>query len=79
MHGVINDQYLTLKPLAGDPVYEIRAEIGTFLVSAETGERIEVDEPLARRIAAAAWAGITNVTSSPPSGASDISKRCASP
>lgn len=46
---------VTLKALAGLPVYEIRAEIGTFLVSAETGERIVVDEPLARQIAAATW------------------------
>lgn len=47
---------VTLKALAGAPVYEVRGEIGTFLVSAETGERIVVDEALARRIAQAAWA-----------------------
>jgi uncharacterized iron-regulated membrane protein len=46
---------VTLKTLAGAPVYEVSAEIGTFLVSAETGERIEVDETMARKIAAAAW------------------------
>ena len=45
-----------LRSLAGSPVYEIRAEIGTFLVSAETGERLIIDEPFARRIAAATWA-----------------------
>lgn len=52
---------VTLKSLAGLPVYQIRAEIGTFLVSAETGERIIVDEPLARRIAAATWASDTPI------------------
>jgi uncharacterized iron-regulated membrane protein len=31
---------VTLKLLAGQPVYEIRAEIGVFLVSAETGSVI---------------------------------------
>ncbi len=46
---------VTLKTLAGAPVYEVSAEIGTFIVSAETGERIEVDEAMARKIAAAAW------------------------
>lgn len=52
---------VTLKSLAGLPVYEVRAEIGTFLVSGETGERIFVDEPLARKIAAAAWASDTPI------------------
>lgn len=52
---------VTLKSLAGLPVYQIRAEIGTFLVSGETGERIIVDEPLARRIAAATWANDTPI------------------
>ncbi len=52
---------VTLKSLAGLPVYEIRAEIGTFLVSGETGERVFVDEPLARRIAAATWASDTPI------------------
>ncbi len=46
---------VTLKTLAGTPVYEVRGEIGTFLVSAETGERIVVDEELARSIARATW------------------------
>ena len=52
---------VTLKSLAGLPVYVIRAEIGTFLVSGETGERIVVDEPLARRIATATWASDTPI------------------
>lgn len=52
---------VTLKALADVPVYEIRAEIGTFLVSAETGERIVVDEPLARQIAAATWVESTPI------------------
>jgi uncharacterized iron-regulated membrane protein len=49
---------LTLKMLAGSPVYEIRAEIGVFVVSAETGSVISpVSEDLARNIAVSAWAG----------------------
>lgn len=44
-----------LRSLAGSPVYEIRAEIGTFLVSAENGDRVEIDEAFARKIAAATW------------------------
>ncbi len=52
---------VTLKSLAGLPVYEIRAEIGTFLVSAETGERLIIDEPLARRIATATWTAPTPI------------------
>jgi hypothetical protein len=47
---------VALKSLAGRPIYEIRAEIGAFLVSAETGDRLIVDEPLARAIARATWA-----------------------
>jgi uncharacterized iron-regulated membrane protein len=51
-------QQAILRPLAGNPVYEIRAEIGVFLVNAETGEVIQgVDEDLARKIASNAWAG----------------------
>lgn len=52
---------VALKSLGGVPVYEIRAEIGTFLVSAETGERLIIDEPLARRIASATWAQPTPI------------------
>jgi hypothetical protein len=49
---------VTLKPLAGRPVYEIRAEIGVYLVSAEDGEILSpINEGLARNIAKAAWAG----------------------
>jgi uncharacterized iron-regulated membrane protein len=55
---------LTLKSLAGQPVYEIRAEIGVFLVSAETGSVISpLSEDLARGIASAAWAAPGALTS----------------
>lgn len=46
---------VTLKMLADLPVYVVRAEIGTFLVSAESGDQVIVDEALARRIAAERW------------------------
>ena len=46
---------VSLRPLAGEPVYEVRSEIGTFLVSAETGVRIVIDEPRARAIAQEKW------------------------
>ncbi|MDP3739109.1 MAG: hypothetical protein Q8R02_17075 [Hyphomonadaceae bacterium] len=47
-----------LKRLAGDPVYEVRADIGVFVVSAETGEVLSpLSEDIARKIAGAAWAG----------------------
>lgn len=52
---------VTLKTLAGMPVYEVNAEIGTFLVSAETGERLIIDEAMARKIAAAAWVNPTPI------------------
>ncbi len=45
----------TLKMLGGAPVYVVRGEIGTFLVSAETGDQVIVDEPLARTIATERW------------------------
>ena len=49
---------VTLKLLAGRPVYEIRAEIGVYLVSAEDGEILSpVSGALASDIAKAAWAG----------------------
>jgi hypothetical protein len=49
-------QSVQLKQLAGKPVYEIRAEIGVFLVSAEDGALITpIDEALASNIASAAW------------------------
>ena len=48
----------TLRMLAGRPVYEIRAEIGGFLVSAEDGSVLSpLSGDLARDIAASAWAG----------------------
>ena len=52
---------VTLKSLAGQPVYQIRAEIGTFLVSGETNERLIVHEPLARKIAVATWVADTPI------------------
>lgn len=57
MKAVAEDQPLevTLRPLAGEPVYEVRGEIGTFLVSAETGERVVIDEARARAIAQGKW------------------------
>jgi uncharacterized iron-regulated membrane protein len=53
-----------LKLLAGQPVYEIRAEIGVFLVSAETGSVISpLSEDLARNIAQSVWAGAGSLKS----------------
>jgi hypothetical protein len=46
---------VALRPLAGEPVYEVRGEIGTFLVSAETGQRIVIDEARARKLAEDRW------------------------
>ena len=46
---------VTLKTLVDEPIYVVRAEIGTFLVSAETGQQVVVDEALARKIATATW------------------------
>lgn len=49
---------VTLRMLGDEPVYEIRADIGVFLVSAETGAVMSpISEALARRIAETAWAG----------------------
>lgn len=49
---------VTLKQLAGRPVYEVRAQIGVFLVSAEDGTVVSpIAEDMARAIAEAAWAG----------------------
>lgn len=44
-----------LRPLAGEPVYEVRAGIGTFLVSAETGGVIDIDEARAKALAQEKW------------------------
>ncbi len=52
---------VTLKMLADTPVYEVRGEIGTFLVSAETGEHISIDEAMARKIATATWTADTPI------------------
>lgn len=46
---------LALRPLATEPVYEIRGDIGTFLVSAETGQVIDIDEARARALAQEKW------------------------
>jgi hypothetical protein len=49
---------LRLRPLGGELVWEVRAEIGVFLVSAATGEVLSpLSEDTARRIALAAYAG----------------------
>lgn len=52
---------VTLKSLADQPVYEVRGDIGTFLVSAETGDWVVIDESVARKIAAATWASDTPI------------------
>jgi uncharacterized iron-regulated membrane protein len=60
LKAVAEDQpaEVILKPLAGDPVYEVRADIGVFVVSAETGSVLSpLSEELARKVATAAWAG----------------------
>ncbi|MFT3724892.1 MAG: hypothetical protein QM773_15080 [Hyphomonadaceae bacterium] len=52
---------VNLKMLADTPIYEVSAEIGTFLVSAETGERLTIDEAMARKIASATWVNPTPI------------------
>lgn len=48
----------TLRNLGPDPVYEIRAAIGVFLVSAETGRIVSpIREETARNILTASWRG----------------------
>jgi uncharacterized iron-regulated membrane protein len=57
---VVEDQptQVILRSLADIPVYEIRAPIGTYLISAETGELMSpVSEDLARQVATGAWMG----------------------
>jgi hypothetical protein len=47
-----------LRTLADEPVYEIRADIGVFLVSAMTGDILSpISEETARKIALGRWAG----------------------
>ena len=47
-----------LRNLGNDPVYEIRAAIGVFLVSAETGRIVSpIQEDTARQIMTDAWRG----------------------
>lgn len=54
---------LVLRSLAGEPVYEVRAEIGLFLVSAETGRILSpVPEDTARAVVLAAWAADGELT-----------------
>lgn len=57
LKAVAEDQPIevSLRPLAGEPVYEVRGEIGTFLVSAETGQVVMIDEARARALAQARW------------------------
>lgn len=65
LKAVAEDQPIdvTLKALADVPVYEVRGKIGSFLVSAETGEHIVVDEEFAQRIARATWVSDALITS----------------
>lgn len=59
LRAVVEDRpnEVILRPLAGQPVYEVRAGIGVFLVSAETGSVLSpVSGELASEIATAAWA-----------------------
>lgn len=46
---------VALRPLAGEPIYEVRGEIGTFLVSAETGRLVAIDETRAKALAQEKW------------------------
>lgn len=56
-------QRVVLRSLAGTPVYEVRAEIGVFVVSAETGDILSpIPEALARDVALATWAGDGELT-----------------
>jgi uncharacterized iron-regulated membrane protein len=62
-----------MRSIAGEPAWEIRAEIGVFLVSAETlAVMSPIDEDLARRIAVSSWqspqrlAGIELIDHPPP-------------
>jgi uncharacterized iron-regulated membrane protein len=49
---------VTLRSLAGEPVYEIRAPIGVFVVSGENGALVSpIEEETARAIALDAWVG----------------------
>lgn len=51
-------QRVVLRNVAGVPVYEVRAEIGVFVVSAETGDILSpIPEGLAREVALATWVG----------------------
>lgn len=58
--AVVEDRpfQVTLRSLGGDPVYEIQAELGVFLVAAESGQMLSpLGEDMARRIAIGVWAG----------------------
>ncbi len=53
----------TLRNLGPDPVYEIRADIGVFLISAESGRIVSpIQEETARNILNAAWRGQGELT-----------------
>ena len=57
MKAVAEDRPLevSLRPFAGEPIYEVRGDIGSFLVSAETGEVVSIDERRARALAQEKW------------------------
>ncbi|HVY90596.1 MAG TPA: hypothetical protein VG942_17150 [Hyphomonadaceae bacterium] len=60
LQAVVEDHpySVTLKTMAGVPVYDIRSEIGVYIISAETGGVISpINDEWAQRIAEAAWAG----------------------
>lgn len=60
LKAVVEDKpySVTLKMLAGEPVYDIRSEIGVYIISAGTGGVISpINDDWARRIAEGAWAG----------------------
>lgn len=60
LQAVAEDQpyHVTLRNLAGVPVYEVSAPIGGFLISAESGERLSpISAERARHIAEASWLG----------------------
>lgn len=54
---------VTLRALGDQPVYEIRAEIGIFLVAADTGEVLSpLSENVAQSVALASWLGAGGLT-----------------
>jgi uncharacterized iron-regulated membrane protein len=60
LKAVVEDKpySVTLKTMAGEPVYDIRSEIGIYIISAETGGVISpINDEWAQRIAESRWAG----------------------